>query len=318
MKVLSQLPIIFLLCKDPYKVSFFRTQFKDVYYIMDVDSCSAAIDWIKSSPIDLIFIDFYSLDEPLGNFCLHLRKILGKKKIPIFLISHIIQKSFITEALSAGVSDFIHEPLDTLEIHERILVQLRSSPLNRKVYALASKIKPPPSIPKHIDLLQHRSLMSNTVLKKIIETKKTTRPLSLYMVQVDRFIQMQKEFGESITKALMDQLELILQAHLRPHDFIIKESPSHYLILLPKTSARAAKIIAEDLRKDVSSTTIRVQDIEVLLTVSIGIISFEKDSPEDSKSFEQFELCLSRVEKALHLANQKGNTIVTAEPPEIG
>lgn len=309
------LPIAFLLCKDPIKNAFFKKNFKNIYYIIEAEDCASALDWIKVTPIDLIFLDFYSLDEPLINFCIHIRAILGKKRTPIFLISQIIQKSFITEALNAGVSDFIHEPLDALEVHERISVQLNSSPINRKITSVTNKLKTPSSIPKNTDLFLGRTLIGDKALKTIIETKKMAHPLSLFMVQIDRFPSLEKELGQISILELISRVEALLRSHLRPHDFLITEGPATYLILLPKTSQRAAKIIAEDIRKDISSTTIQTSTTEILITASIGVIAFEKEPSESGKSFEQFELCLERVKSSLAQAQKKGNSVITTKVP---
>jgi|GEM_PF-1351381 len=313
MAISPALPNVILLCKDPAKVAFFRKHFKDLYYLIETEDCLSALDLIKITPVDLIFLDFYSLDDPLFNFCSHIRKTLGKKKVPIFLISQIIQKSFIEEALLAGVSDFIHEPLDVLELYERISVQLHSSQTNRKIRSITSKLKPPSPVARNTELFLGRTLIGDKALRTIIETKKKMHPLSLFMVQVDRFPQLEKEFGTKGIKELCENLEAFLRSHLRPHDFLLKEGPATYLILLPKTSQRAAKIIAEDMRKDLSETPLKTSGEDVLMTVSIGVVSFEKESSESGRSFEQFEFCLERVKNSLSQSQKGGNIIVTGE-----
>ncbi len=313
MPATNALPVLFLLCKDPTKTNFFKKHFKDVYYIMNVEDCASALEWIKLTPVRFIFLDFYSLDDPLVNFCIHLKALLGKKRVPIFLISQIIQKSFINEALQAGVSDFIHEPLDALEIHERISVQLHSSPINRKVHNIASKMKTPSPVPRNTGLFSGRTLIGDKALQTIIETKKKMHPLSLFMVQIDRFLNLEKELGSKAASEVKDQVEQLLRSHLRPHDFLVAEGPATYIVLLPKTSQRAAKIIAEDIRSEICTTTLKTSSIEILVTVSIGVIAFEKEDSEAGKSFEQFELCLERVKNSLCQAQKKGNAVISAK-----
>lgn len=305
------LPVALLLCKDPTKVAFFRRLFQDLYFLIEVEECTSAIEWLKSSPIDLIFLDLHSLNQPIIEFCPHLRRLLGKRKTPIFLISSTLQKSLLEESLRSGVSDFIHEPLDSDEIHERITIQLHSSQTSRKISKVTSKLKTPSAIPKNVEFLLHKTLLGSKALKTIIETKKTMHPLSLLVVQIDRFHQIEKDLGPSATAELKRQLEKVLEQHLRPHDFLLSEGPFTYLMLLPKTSQRAAKIIAEDVRLDVCSTTLSTSAAEVLITVSIGVLSFDKDPSESSKSFEQLEICLERIKHSLPKSPSQGNMIVS-------
>lgn len=309
------LPILFLLCKDPVKVQFFKKHFEGVYYIMEAEECSSFLEWAKITPVSLIFLDFYSLDQPLVNFCIHLRALLGKRKIPIFLISQIIQKSFIGEALKAGVSDFIHEPLDVQEIEERISVHLYSSSTSRKVKTLAKKMKTPGPLPRNIALFRNKTILGNKTLQTILETKETMDPLSLLMVRIDRFEEFEQELGGSGISDLKKQIETLLRSHLRPHDFLVAEGDATYLLLLPKTSSRAGKIIAEDIRSEVLDTNFRIGESEVLCTVSIAVLAFEKDNREADTAFERFALCLERVKHSLSLVQNQGNTVIASKAP---
>lgn len=304
------LPIALLFCKDPKKIAFFRNFFQNLYFLIEVEDCASTIEWIKSSPIDLIFLDLHSLDQPIIEFCPYLRRLLGKKKTPIFLISTTLQKSLLEQALISGISDFIHEPLDADEIEERITIQLHTSQTSRKVSKITSKLKPPSSVPKNVEFLLHKTILGSNALKTIIETKKTMHPLSLLVVQIDRFSQIEKELGVLATAELKQQLEKLLRSHLRANDFILTEGPFTYLLLLPKTSQRAGKIIAEDLRLDVSSTPLTTSANEILITVSIGVLCFDKEPSESTKSFEQLAVCLERIKHSLPKSTSHGNIIV--------
>jgi len=304
------LPVALLFCKDPNKVAFFRNFFQNLYFLIEVEDCASTIEWVKSSPIDLIFLDLHSLDQPIIEFCPYIRRLLGKKKTPIFLISTTLQKSLLEQALVSGISDFIHEPLDANEIEERITIQLHTSQTSRKVSKITSKLKPPSSLPKNVDFFLHKTLLGSEALKKIIETKKTMRPLCLLVVQIDRFSQIEKEVGIAGTAELKQQLEKLLCSHLRPNDFILTEGPFTYLLLLPKTSQRAGKIIAEDLRLDVSSIPLSTSTTEILITVSIGVLSFDNELSDSSKSFEQLTVCLERIKHSLPKSTSQGNIII--------
>jgi diguanylate cyclase (GGDEF)-like protein len=296
------------------KIAFFRRLLQDTYSLIEVEEQNTALEWIKSTPINLIFLDLQSLTFSIVDFCPLIRRILGKKKVPIFLISRSIQKSLLEEFLRAGVSDFIHEPLDSDEIEERITIQLHSSQTNRKVSTITSKMKTPSLIPKNVEFLLRKTLIGSKALKTIMETKKTMHPLSLLVVQIDRFQQIEKELGATATGELKTELEKALKGHLRTHDFLLTEGPTTYLLLLPKTSQRAAKIIAEDLRLDVSSTTFKTSVSEVLITISTEVLSFEQNASESSKSFEQLELCLERIKQSLPKTHSSENTLSAKTP----
>ena len=61
--------------------------------------------------------------------------------MPLLLITNQLKKKFISQALNAGVSDFINEPLDELEIGQRIAVALKFQQLQNKTSRIAGKLK---------------------------------------------------------------------------------------------------------------------------------------------------------------------------------
>ncbi len=310
MRSTSSLATALLLCKDPYKVAFFTKHLKGLYYIVTTEDCASAIDWLKNTVVEIVLIDHSSLDEPLTNFCPHLRKTLPKKTIPIFLISQIIKKTLVNEALQAGVTDFIHEPLDAEELYERIAVHFTPS-LTKKMKTITGKIRAPALIPKDTKAFSRKTLIKDQTLKKIIETKNIATPLSVFTIQIDSFEKLSKSLKTQEIKQMVEQVEKLLKTRLRKHDFLLTEGLGHYLMLLPKTSTAAGKIIAEDIRKEVSTTTLKTSLSEILVTVSIGILSFEKDLSGSAKVLTQLESSIDKIKSSLEKKQKAGNIVIS-------
>ena len=74
--------------------------------------------------------------------------------------------------------------------------------------------------------------------------------------------------------------------------------------MLPRTSNRAAEIIAENIRTEVLETSFSIP-----LSVSIGLISLEKGAPGSLD--EVFERLLEGVKLATIEAKKTGNKIVS-------
>ena len=81
--------------------------------------------------------------------------------------------------------------------------------------------------------------------------------------------------------------------------------------MLPKTSQSAATVMAEDIRKEICRTTIKTKKKDFLITVSIGVVSFDKKLSDAAQAYEQFDQSLERVKKSLEKAQKKGNKIVS-------
>lgn len=312
MKNPDTLPTALLICNDISKTSFFKRTLKGTYYIMDAKESHTALDWLKTTPVEIIILDYKTLDEPLMNLCQHIRKTKGCETIPILLISNKLQKSFTVDSLNAGVTDFLHEPLDPGEVFERITVALKSKIVSKKMSLVTSKIKASPMIPQNTRTLLNRVLINDQTLQKISEEKKIATPLSLLMIQLDQMDRLSDTLGDQVLEEVIAAVTQMLQKRLRQFDTLIPQGAGKFLLLLPKTSQNASKIIAEDIRKEISTTTIQTQKKELLVTISIGVVSFDKHLTDSAHAYEQFDKSLSRVKKALEQAQKTGNKIISS------
>jgi diguanylate cyclase len=312
MKNPHSLPIALLICNDISKISFFKKTLKGTYYVMDARESFTALDWLKNTQIEIIILDHKTLDEPLINLCQHIRKIPNYQKTPILLITNKLQKAFTIESLNAGVTDFIHEPLEAMEVFERITVCLKSKMVSKKMSLVTAKIKAAPLIPKNTRTLLHRVLLNDQTLKKIAEEKKIATPLSMLMIQLDGMDKLADTLGELALEEIIEALNAFLQTRLRQFDTLLPQGSGKFLLLLPKTSQSAAKVMADDIRKEISRTTIPTHKKEVLVTVSVGVVAFDKQLSDAAQAYEQFDLSLSRVKKALEQAQKTGNKTVSS------
>lgn len=307
----NTLPIALFLSKDAEKISFFKETFKNNFALIPVSDSKDALDWIKNTPVELLILEKALLEGSLETLCKSAKKLTKGKNLPILLLSNTLKKSAILEALNAGVTDFIHEPLDEHEIQERVAVCLHPKQVNKKVGMIRSKIKASPLIPRNAKVLQEKTLIRDETLQIISNAKKGSIPLSVLMVHLDSLSKIQESFTPPSLKEFFEFLENFLTSHLRKYDSLVTEGPGQYLILLPKTSPSAAKIIAEEMQKEISTSTIVTSEKELLVTLSIGVVSFEKELSKSAKDFEKFDLCLERVKKSLIRSQKKSHTIIS-------
>jgi diguanylate cyclase (GGDEF)-like protein len=304
------LPIALLFFKDSGKLAFFKLALKNSFKVVQTEDSESTIEWIKSTPIEIIILESQALDSPLSELCANIQKASKNSHIPILLLSNSLKKSLVLDALSAGVSDFLHEPLEELEVHERIAVALKSKLINKKMKIVTNKIKTAPLLPQNTRLFLDRTLIRDKTLKTITAVRKGAPPLSVLMVHVDTLSRLKQNLGEQAVGEVLTFIESFLKGRLRKYDTLIVEGIGQYLMLLPKTSQSAGRVMAEDIRKEISRTTIATSLREVLVTVSIGVVSFEKELSKSAKAFEQFDLCLERVKKSLAQTAKKGNMVV--------
>ncbi len=306
----NSLPLILLVSKDQAETTFFEKTLKSSFSFMHVNEPAEGFQKLKDLPVELLILGKDPFAQPLEKICKNVQKITKTKKFPILLVASSMTKEMIAKSLTAGITDFIHEPLDGLKIHERITVCLHSRGMTKKMKSVTGKIKTTSTSARNPKMFLEKTVLRDQTLKAISTAKKGAVPLSILMIHLDTFAKLQKSLSTNDLKEIFQFLETFLQGRLRKYDTFRVEGPGQYLILLPKTSESAARIIAEDIRKEISTTTIATSSKEMIVTVSIGVVSFEKELSKSAKDFEQFDLCLERVKKTLISAQKKGTTII--------
>lgn len=305
----SSTPIALIVSGDSYKNAFFKRVLKSSFYVIDAHDSFTAVDWLKSIHASLIVLDEKSLASTWPILADHIRKLPGYKDTPLLLITNNLKKSFLTSALNQGISDFINEPFEADEIFERILVATESKSVTKKVSLMAKKFKRPASTPRKLSLPQ-RFVITEEAIKEIATVQKKHLSLCLMLLEVDNYQKTIALFEGEEEKLLSHTLGF-LKSQLRNLDVLMPQGNGRFLMMLPKTSPRAAMMIAETVRKEFQEKKFHCQNRTYSLSLSIGLVSLDTHSALDKSAYDQFDSLLSKVDKSLALAKQKGNIIVS-------
>lgn len=97
------------------------------------------------------------------------------------------------------------------------------------------------------------------------------RPLTVLMVDLDRFKEVNDRHGHLVGDALLRRVAGALGARLRSSDLLGRYGGDELLAVLPDTGEGPARIVAEDLRRAVASAVVTTGRGEgVSVTVSVG------------------------------------------------
>jgi diguanylate cyclase (GGDEF)-like protein len=130
---------------------------------------------------------------------------------------------------------------------------------------------------------------------ELLRASRYSRPLSLIMLDVDKFKDVNDTHGHDVGDDLLRDLVRILQVQIRKCDFLARMGGEEFLLLIPETDRSGVMIMAEKILGAVRSYRFRQANN---ITVSIGITCFSRgDSADD---------LVKRADKALYLAKQNG------------
>ena len=298
----APLPIILVVVDDYRKSTLINKALKNTFNLFETQESFGAVEWLKHFQASAIILDEAALTKTWPLFVQHIRKLPDYAEIPILLITNNLKKTFTTQALHYGITDFLLDPLDLDQVYQRMLVHLKSSPIAKRVALLTNKI-PRSSLQKMDVSLPKRFFVTEEVIRRIAQSRTAQSPLALVMIEINRFSEIEEKYKAEKAHKLLDQCISLFKTHLRKNDFLLPQGGARFLLIFPHTSHRAAVAIAEMIRKEAESTTFSINSSRISLTLSMGLNAFDTDPERDI--YDQFDAFLEKVDRALIEAKDK-------------
>ncbi len=154
--------------------------------------------------------------------------------------------------------------------------------------------------------LPNRLAYQERLQTEISRYQRTGAPLSLLIWDIDFFKKINDAFGHKAGDKTLQIIARLLQNHCRKMDFISRFGGEEFVMLLADTSAEAALVIAEKLRRTIESAGFNSGGHKIKITVSCGISEFGPGENEDT--------VFKRADVALYQAKKNGrNQCVVAK-----
>lgn len=133
-------------------------------------------------------------------------------------------------------------------------------------------------------------------------------PLALMMLDLDHFKAINDQHGHLIGDACLRHFASVLQRYARrDSDFIARIGGEEFIMVLPATALNVAHYMAEQLRIGLESAPCMPDQLNIPMTVSIGvgIVDWSKD--------QDHSISFNRIDHACYLAKHAGrNCVVVA------
>jgi two-component system, sensor histidine kinase LadS len=131
---------------------------------------------------------------------------------------------------------------------------------------------------------------------------RSRRPISIVMIDVDKFKTVNDRFGHSTGDRALGLIGQIAQKSSRGSDVVARWGGEEFVVILPDTTEEQAHIFAERTRLAVEATVLNHRGHRVLLTISLGIAQrIEETSIEE---------LIARADEQLYAAKAAGRNRV--------
>jgi diguanylate cyclase (GGDEF)-like protein len=156
-------------------------------------------------------------------------------------------------------------------------------------------------------ILNRRKIIS-LVEKEFRRALLIREPLSLILLDVDHFKDINDNYGHAIGDQLLSVMTKTLCASLRMGDTIGRIGGDEFLIVLPQTDLKQGVQIAERLKKTIASQSFDTHQGALTLTISLGVAELERDKDGG------IDVLIERTDQALYCAKRSGrNKVATSQ-----
>jgi diguanylate cyclase (GGDEF)-like protein len=263
------------------------------------------LDWVQTYQAGLMQIqkdshDIYLIDHFLGEQTgLDLLKeaIVAGCQGPLIIITGKSAPEIDQAAMQAGATDYlVKDKLDGALLERSIRYALERNRLLNKIRDLAVR--------DALTQLYNRRELHRFLGYEIIKSKRYNHPLSLMMIDIDHFKEINDQFGHRTGDEVIQCVAQALNVNTRGCDLVSRYGGDEFIIVLPETSAYNARFCAERLRKVIQAIDFEVgkgseQPEKVELTISSGVVEY----PTDADTADEL---LDLADKALYQAKHQG------------
>jgi len=156
-------------------------------------------------------------------------------------------------------------------------------------------------------LPNHRYLQERLAME-ISRADRGRCPLSVAMLDIDRFKNINDEFGHLVGDQALKQLADLLADAMRESDVVARYGGEEFLIIMPRTSLKAAMAVAERLREKVEDAVFEARvhgatgrhasKVCVRFTVSLGVAAYPDHAQRGDELIMAADLALFAAKHA--------------------
>ena len=202
-----------------------------------------------------------------------LREKFQKDQLAIIAMSSDDNDEVTSNFLKYGANDFIHKPFTYNEVTTRVNANLEILEMFQKIKDMANK--------DFLTGAYNRRFffeVGEKIYKKSLRKKAN---LAVAMLDIDHFKKVNDTYGHDVGDIAIKEVKKILSKNLRSSDLMARFGGEEFCVLLEDISFEDLPKLFEKIRQNFENNVIKIDDLKVSYTVSIGIYYGLADSLEE-------------------------------------
>jgi len=269
---------------------------------------------------DLIMIEMSATGIDGHAFCKTLRNNpLLQSTYIIFIINHEDDAPLV-QVLDMGADDILLRPIKALSLQAKLLgafkiIQLQTELIKERndmvnsagEWARANRRLTHAAMTDPLTQLSNRRHGLDTFSAEWEFAKTNNLPLSCLMIDIDHFKNINDQHGHKAGDAVLIILALLLQADARSNDLVFRYGGEEFCLICPGATLEMACVVAERIRQDVENQPFQLGDMDITITVSIGVAVIIPTQADK-------EALIHDADSALYHAKKTGRNRVESAP----
>ncbi len=192
-----------------------------------------------------------------------IRKDYDKDKLGVIVLSANDQPEVPTKFIKLGANDFLNKPYSQIEVTTRINSNLEILELFEKTRDMANK-----------DFMTgafNRRYFFDSGQAIFGKARRDKKNLVVAMLDIDKFKNINDTYGHDVGDVAICEVANILNENLRDSDLMARFGGEEFCVLLENITLEDTEKLFEKIRDRFEKNIIKVGDLEIKYTISIGI-----------------------------------------------
>lgn len=168
------------------------------------------------------------------------------------------------------------------------------------------------SITDSLSGLYNRRYFGYRLKEEFLRAERYSGMLSLLMLDLDDFKALNDRYGHLVGDEAIRLVGGVLNESSRQIDLAVRYGGEEFTLLLPEVGLDGAIVRAERVRRVMSLLDIKLGDVHIKLTVSIGVASYDAETMHEPDDLVRF------ADEALYRAKSQGKNCVVPAQGEQG
>ncbi len=279
----------------------------ELHNLVVLKNPAEAINLNLESEFDLVIVSLDLLDHDGLRLCSQLRSFEKTRQLPLLIVVDPEDGARLMRALDMGVNDYLHRPVDKLELRARVNTQIKRKRYTdrlRKNVTRSMEL----AVTDPLTGLYNRRHMDNQMEIQLANAGQHGRPMCVLTIDVDFFKPINDTHGHDVGDRVLQELARRLKEQVRTIDLCCRIGGEEFLVILPGTKLQVGFTVGERLRRTIASRPFDVgaKSGPLSITVSIGVADFQTIG-------DTSESILKRADEALYRAKRAGRNRVISE-----